>query len=289
MNISSQKITVGLALALSLSLISCEKDNLLTPESSSKSARLGAVDDFTLPSPKIPQVPRLVKYGNSTLSYSDYGQLQKVTTSVPRGFTPHTDYTYAPGSIRAASYEGNSLVRDETFILDASGRCTESVIKGTPNDTHWIYTYNAKGQLWSCQKQNTCVGGTSYTYNADGDVVQATVATSALDAMVVTFAYVLPMDTNYYYETYALNLNAPVLPEHDTFLRIFGKTGKHLVKGISYAPSGSTIITTPSDRFYAYVIKSDGYVTERNTAYTFGGSSIEKTVYKYELADITVN
>ena len=286
MNILSQKITVGLGLALSLSLISCEKDNLLTPESSSRSARIGAVDDFTLPSPNIPQVRRLVKYGNSTLSYSDYGQLQKVTTSVARGNTLHTDYTYAAGSIRAASYEGNSLIRDETFILDASGRCTESVIKGTPNDTHWTYTYNAKGQLWGCQKQNTCVGGTSYTYNAYGDLFQATVATSALDAMVVTFAYVLPMDANYYYETYALNMNAPVLPEHDTFLPIFGKTGKHLVKEISYAPSGSTIITTPSDRFYDYVIKSDGYVTQRNTAYTFGGSPFEKIGYTYELADI---
>lgn len=279
--------TIAISLALSLSLSSCEKDNLLTPESS-RSARLGAVDDFTLPSPNIPQVRRLIKYGNSTLSYSGNGQLQKVTTAVPRGLTPHTDYTYAPGSIRAASYEGNMLVRDETFTLDASGRCTESVIKGIPNDTHWIYTYNAKGQLWGCHKPNTCVGGTSYTYNTYGDLIQATVSTSVLDAMVVTFAYVLPMDANYYYETYALNVNAPVLPEHDTFLPIFGKTGKHLVKGISYAPSGSKVITTPSNRFYEYVIKSDGFVTQRNTAYTFGGTPFEKMEYTYELADIKV-
>lgn len=284
MNTLFPKIT--LAFAVAIGSISCQTENLVNPVQPSAAARQSANESI---SPNLPQAPRLTKYGNSTLSYSNDGHLQKVTTMVNRGGVDyHTDYTYAPGSIRAASYQGNSLVRDETFTLNASGRCTESVVKGVPTDTHWIYTYNAKGQLWSCQKKNTCIGGTSYTYNTDGDLIKASVATSASDGMELTFSYVLPMDANYYYDTYPLNLNAPMLPEHDTFLRIFGKTSPHLVKGLSYSPSGSTIVSMPGNRFYAYNIISDGSIVERDMAYTFGGNPVEKIMYTYELADLIV-
>ena len=288
MNTLRQLITAGLGLALSVSLISCEKDSLLTPNPLN-GARLGAEDEITLPSPNLPQVHRLTKYGNSTLSYSNDGRLQKVTTTVNRGGVDyHTDYTYTPGSIRAASYQGAYLVRDETFTLTATGgRCTESVVTSNTGQTHWIYTYNAKGQLSSCQNKNSCVGGVTYTYNTDGDLIQATVATSISHVMKLSFSYVLPQDQNYAYETYPLNLNVPMLPEHDTFLPIFGRTGKHLVKRVAYSsPSGSTIVAIPSDRYYAYMIPSDGYVADRTLSNTFGGSSIEKMHYEYELSDI---
>ena len=286
MNTLVPKIT--LALAIAIGSISCQNENLVNPGQPAAAARQGA-DEIISPNP--PQAPRLTKYGNSVLSYLPNGHLQKVTTFVARGGVDyHTDYTYAPGSIRAASYQGSVLVRDETFTLDASGRCTESVVKGVPTDTHWIYTYNAKGQLWGCQKKNTPVGGTSYTYDAAGDLIKASVATSVSDGMELTFSYVLPMNPNYYsYDTYPLNLNVPMLPEHDTFLRIFGKTGPHLVKSVSYSPLGSVIVPTPGTRFYGYDIISDGSIVERDMAYTFGGKPVEKLVYQYELADLKVN
>lgn len=171
-----QQITVGLGLALSLSLASCEKDNLLNPNPAG-SARSGAVNDGI--SPNIPQVYKLTKYGDAALTYADNGRLLNVTTPVRNSLAIQTDYTYSPGSVRAFSHQGKIVLRDETFTLDASGRCTESVVKGNYSDTHWLFTYNAQGQLWSCQNKNSCVGGTSYTYNADGDLIQATVATKS--------------------------------------------------------------------------------------------------------------
>ncbi len=288
MNTLRQLITTGLSLALSASLISCEKESRLMP-APLNSARLGTGNEEPFPSPTVPQTHRLTKYGNSTLSYSADGHLQKVTTAVNRGGVDyHTDYTYAPGSIRAASYQGAYLVRDETFTLNATGsRCTESVVKTNTGETHWIYTYNAKGQLSSCQNKNSCIGGATYTYDSDGDLVKATVATTISEAMNITFSYVVPtLDDNHSYVTYPLNLNVPLLPEHDTFLPIFGRSSQHLVKWVYYSPSGLPVVATPSDRFYSYMIPGDGYVADRTMSYTFGGSSVEKIHYEYKLGDM---
>ena len=296
MKILSQKITAGLGLALALSLVSCEKESTLLTPSLLNGARVGAVEDNNLLIANLPQTPRLVKYGVATLSYADNGKLQKVTTVAPGGvIASYTDYTYAPGSIRAASYQGSSLVRDETFILDASGRCTESVIKGSSYDTYWAYYYNAQGQLASSGKKNTCVGAVSYTYGADGDMIKATVATSATSGTDIKFDYTLLfVDPKLYNDAYPLNLNVPLLPEHDTFLRIFGKMGKHLVRRVSYTPSPYDNAPAPSDRFYSYVLGSDGYVTERNMSYKLegtktGGRPVERTAYEYEMANIMLN
>ncbi|GAB3558142.1 hypothetical protein [Spirosoma fluminis] len=287
MNTLRQLITAGLGLALSISLVSCEKDGLLNP-TPLNGARLGTENEEIFPSTNLPQTHRLTKYGNSSLSYSSDGHLQKVTTAVRGGVEYHTDYTYAPGSIRAASYQGPILVRDETFTLNATGsRCTESVVKTNTGETHWIYTYNAKGQLSSCQNQNSSIGGATYTYDKDGDLIKATVAITTTESMDITFSYVVPtLDDHHSYVTYPLNLNVPMLPEHDTFLPIFGRSSLHLVKWVYYSPSGLPVVATPSDRFYSYMIPGDGYVADRTMSYTFGGSPVEKIHYAYVMATI---
>jgi len=135
-------ISIVIGLALSLSLSSCEKDSLLTP-SPAGSAR---DDDLVV---GIPQVHKLIKYGDATLTYADDGRLRKVTQAPVRGsLDVHTDYTYGPGSVRAISYKGLVVAHDETFTLDANGRCTESVEEGNKlyngayfhYTIHWIFT-----------------------------------------------------------------------------------------------------------------------------------------------------
>ncbi|GAB4014411.1 hypothetical protein [Spirosoma koreense] len=288
MNTLRQLITAGLGLALSVGLVSCEKDSTLTP-TPLNGARLGTEDEEIYPSTNLPKTYRLTKYGNSTLSYSADGHLQKVTTAVNRGGVAyHTDYTYAPGSIRAASYQGAILVRDETFTLNATGsRCTESLVKTNTGETHWIYTYNPKGQLSSCQNQNSSIGGATYTYDKDGDLIKATVAVTLTESMDITFAYTVPtMDDHRNDVTYPLNLNVPMLPEHDPFLPIFGRSSKHLVKWVYYSPSDLPVVVKPSDQFYSYMIPGDGYVSDRTMSYTFGGSPVEKIHYEYVMATI---
>ncbi|GAB3225116.1 hypothetical protein [Spirosoma arcticum] len=293
MNTLLQKTITGLGLALSLSFASCEKDNLLDPTPAG-SARSGAVNDDILPGSS--QVHKLTKYGAATLTYADNGQLLNVTTPVSGSLAIQTDYTYSPGKIKAFTHQGNTVLRDETFTLDASGRCTESaqaytvINNNTPMQyaTQWVYKYTAKGQLWSCYNKNSCVGGTNYTYNADGDMILATVATSAFDFTDITFAYSQRTVAGLLNDEYPVNLNVPKIPEHDAYLRIFGKPSKHLVQRVSYEPSGSVAFPAPSDRFYTYVLNADGYVKQRSMFHTLGGSSVENTAYEYLVGNPTM-
>ena len=293
MNTLFQKTITGFGLALSLSLASCEKDNLINPNPTG-SARSGATNDNILPTPNTPQYKHtLVKYGAATLTYADNGQLLNVTTPVPGSLAILTEYTYSPGKIKAFTHQGTNVLRDETFTLDASGRCTESAQAYTVINnnkpvqlyTQWVYHYTTKGQLESCYNKNSCVGGTTYSYNADGDMILATVATSAFDGTDITFAYSQRTVAGLLNDNYPVNLNVPKIPEHDAYLRIFGNPSKHLVQRVSYEPSGDSNFPAPSDRFYTYVRNADGYVTQRSMSYTLGGNSVENTAYEYLVAN----
>lgn len=288
MNTLFQKTITGLGLALSLSLASCEKDNVLNPNPAG-SARSGAANDVI--SPNLPQVYKLTKYGDATLIYNADGRLRKVTQALTRGGQAcHTDYTYAAGSIRAVTYKGQLVVRDETFTLDPSGRCTESVEEGNTlyngayfhYTTYWKFTYNAKGQLWSRQNKNSCVGGISYTYNADGDLILATVATSPTDGIAITFAYDQPVGDPILNDKYPLNVVG--VNEQDAYLRIFGKPGKHLVK----LKTEKSLLNNQviSNKFYVYTLTPDGYVTKKDEYNLFGAALTETKLYDYQVSDI---
>lgn len=285
MNTLIQKITVGLGLALSLSLISCEKNSLLTPNPSG-SARSGAADDPVLPSPPVSQLNhKLIRYGDATLAYDDNGRLLSVTPIPVRasqsGQNIQIDYTYSPGKIRAVSSAGRLIIRDETFLIDANGRCYESIQKGKPTDTHWIFKYNAKGQLDIAYDKNSCARTTSYTYNTDGDLIVAKISDSPSTYKSITFVYTEPTNTTLVHDRYPINLYVPRMYVHDTYLRIFGTPSNHLVKQVSYEPSGDINFPAPSSQFYTYALDLDGYVKGRTMSNTLGGSSIESTVYDY--------
>ena len=282
MNTLFQKITTGLGLALSLSLASCEKDNLLTPNPTG-SARSGAGDDDL--SPNIPQVHKLTKHGDATLTYADNGRLLNVTTPVRGSLSIQTDYTYSPGTIRAFTHQGKSILRDETFMLDASGRCTESAEKYTVinNNTplhylrEWKYTYNAKGQLLNYQNKNSCVGGFGYAYNADGDMIGASESTGISSIAATTFNYSQPGGDPILSDNYPLNVIG--VNEHDAYLRIFGKPGRHLV----------TLVTRQGSLdgdYYAYLLDADGYVTQRKQYKLVGAALVDTKSYAYVLTNI---
>ena len=281
MNTLVQKTITGLGLALSLSLASCEKDNLLNPNPAG-SARSGAADDI---SPNIPQVHKLTKHGEATLTYADNGRLLNVTTPVRGSLAIQTDYTYSPGMIRAFTHQGKSVLRDETFTLDASGRCTESAeaITVINNNTplhylrEWKFTYNAKGQLWNYQNKNSCVGGFGYAYNADGDMISATKTTGISSSVETKFQYSQPGGDPMLSDNYPLNVIG--VNEHDAYLRIFGKPSKHLV----------TLVTPQASLdgdYYAYLLDADGYVTQRKQYKLNGAALVDTKSYAYVLTNI---
>jgi hypothetical protein len=156
-----------LFLALAIGSVACQNENAVAPmpsdAASVSAARLGS----EIGSPNIPQVHKLTKHGQATLSYDNDGRLMNVTTPARGGLAIQTDYTYSPGKIRAFTHQGKVKLRDETFMLDASGRCKESaeVITVVNNNVpltylrEWKYDYNQKGQLWHFQNKNSCVGG----------------------------------------------------------------------------------------------------------------------------------
>lgn len=279
-------ITLTTSVLLSIGLISCEKDSLLTPNPTG-SARSAAPDDGIVVG--IPQIHKLTRYGDAMLTYADNGRLLNVTTPVRGSLSIQTDYTYSPGKIRAFSHQGKIVIHDETFTLDASGRCTESVEAGAYSDIHWIFNYTEKGQLWSIYNKNSCVGGISYAYNTEGDMILATVATSPSDGMAITFAYNQPTNAPLLKDEYPLNITVPKMAAHDTYLRIFGKPSKHLPKLVSYEPSGSAAFPAPSDLYYAYTLDTEGYVTKKTEYSGLIGGQLKTTLYEYIITNITMH
>lgn len=282
MNTLIQKTITGLGLALSLSLASCENDHVLNPNPAG-SARSGAANDDIVVG--IPQVHKLVKHGGATLTYADNGKLLNVTTPVRGSLAIQTDYTYSPGKIRAFTHQGKVVLRDETFTLDASGRCTESAEEITVINNNvpfhylreWKYAYNAKGQLWNFQNKNSCVGGFGYAYNADGDMIGATKSTGVTSSFETTFGYSQPGGDPILSDQYPLNVIG--VDEHDAYLRIFGKPSKHLVTLV--IPQASL-----DGDYYAYLLDAQGYVTQRKQYKLIGAALVDTKSYAYVLTDI---
>ena len=270
----ARKITTAIVLTVSLGLASCEKDSLLSPDKVTGKADQG-VNSIGTPIPTPTGKYTLTKYGMDNLTYYDDGRLM----SVLHGAAPasHTDYTYSPGTIKAVTYQNNLVVRDETFLLDASGRCTESVIKGVLSDIHWLFTYNVKGQLSYCTNKASTTGATSYAYNAAGDLILTQKSVNPNYWPGTTFAYGSPLLADKY------PLNVVGASDHDPYLRIFGTPSKHLVKQATYEPSGDPNFPAPADRLYTYVLDANGYVTQQKANAVVGGALIDTKPYAYQI------
>ncbi|GAB4014398.1 hypothetical protein [Spirosoma koreense] len=272
---------------LSIGLTACEKDSFLTPNLTGSARTAAPPDGIDV---GIPQVHKLTRYGEAKLTYAENGQLLAVTTPVRGSMPIQIDYTYSPGQIRAFTHQGKIVLHDETFSLDASGRCTESVEAGTYSDVHWVYTYTDKGQLWSCMNKNSCVGGITYNYNAEGDMDRARLSTGVSEGVDIKIGYNEPLGAPLLNDAYPLNMTVPRMAAHDTYLRIFGKPSKHLPKHVSYERSpGSSFFYVPSDLFYVYSLDTDGFVTKK-IEYNGQSGVLPKTfLYEYEMANLTVN
>ncbi|GAB3558107.1 hypothetical protein [Spirosoma fluminis] len=278
-----QQIALSTSVLLSIGLTSCEKDSLLTPDQASR-ARFSAVDEGIVVS--IPQIHKLTRHGEATLTYADNGQLLAVTTPVRGSMNIQTDYTYSPGKIRAFTHQGKIVLHDETFTLDASGRCTESVEVGVASDIHWTFNYDTKGRLESVYNKNSCVGGVSYYYNTDGDLGLAMLSTSPSNGISIAFFYNKPTGDPLQDDKYPLNVSLPRLAGHDMYLRIFGKPSRHLLKQVAYTSfDGSSV---PGNLSYVYTLDTEGYVTQK-TEYDGQSIKLPKTsLYAYDMVNITV-
>lgn len=278
MNISVFKNTLFLTLAIGSA--ACQNESPISPmqpeAASLSTARLGSEGT----SPNFPQVHKLTQYGEATLTYDDDGRLLNVTRPVRGSLAVQTDYTYSPGKIRAFTHQGKIILRDETFMLDASGRCTESAEAITVVNNNvplhylreWKFAYNEKGQLVSYQNKNSCVGGMGYAYNADGDMISATETTGVTSSSQTKFNYVPAAGDPIMNDQYPLNVLG--VNEHDAYLRIFGKPSKHLV----------TLVTRQASLdgdYYAYVLDADGYVTQRKQYKLIGAALVETKSYAY--------
>ena len=274
-----QKITTVIGLTLTLGLASCEKDSLLTPDKLVAGAD-PAVNN--VPTPIIPAPTKkytLIKHGVNNLTYYDDGRLMAVDAPGIPAF--HTDYTYSPGKIKAVSYIGSIVVRDETFALDASGRCTESVLKDASGDIQWKFDYNVKGQLSYCTNKASTTGAVGYTYNAVGDLILTEKSVNPATWPKTTYAYGAPILLDKY------PLNVVGAREHDPYLRIFGTPSKHLVKQVSYEPSGDVNFPAPADQSYTYVLDVNGYVTEQKTFKVIGNVLVSTKPYVYQVGPFT--
>ena len=278
MKISIKKITPAIGLVLSLGFVSCQDNSLLTPNVPAvASARTGG--NLTLPY-------RLTKYGDDSLTYLANGQLRQVTYSPKRGATQtHTNYAYSANSIKAVTYNGLSVRRDDTYFVDVNGRCFEAkeiryvLVNGVyqPVETNFIFAYDAKGQLIGSYDKNNVLRRTDYTFDLTGDLFQIIERFPNSTPIKNTLIYSQPVGSPLLNDQYPLNFYWTGM--HDGFLPIFGTPSKHLVRLITQSSfDGSPVL---NDRFFSYAFDVQGYVVKKEMYNGVGGPVADTKLYKY--------
>ncbi|MPR36218.1 hypothetical protein [Salmonirosea aquatica] len=276
-------------------LVSCQPNDTVTPAQSGSVSSQNLREGFL---PTFPKHYQLTKHGEATLSYFDDGRLRKVVhtgTSVRGGMGLYTLYIYSAHSVVTKTYNGNSFIQEIKFLLDANtGYCYESqqidYIPYGPNttlaqETGYLYQYDGNGRLKSRTNKKYTYEKTDFIYNAGGDlskIISYDKANGNPGVVVVSEAalsYDQPTGDPILSDLYPLNGEAANLP--DTYLRIFGKSGKHLVKLVTekYSSKG---------QYYTYVLNSDGYVTTRNTYNVSGGTLANTQAYEYLVTNLVV-
>ncbi|MFD2934856.1 hypothetical protein [Spirosoma flavum] len=289
MNNLSKKSAMGAFLALSLNLVACKENSLVTPDQPLTEATK-VVNDI---SPNLPKKYTLTKRGAANLTYYSDGRLKRVMYGPDvRGNTnTRTEYTYGAGSINAISYVGNNLLADQTYLIDeTTGRCTE--YKGLQylysnssqtEKTELVYQYNTKGQLKTASDKANAAIRTEYTYNVDGDMIRAihygmNYSTLAISVQSdFTFAYDQPTGDPVLADLSPINVDETGFP--DPFLKVFGKTSKHLVKLIMEK-------STPGGSYFTYTLNADGYAMERKKYSLFNAASIETIPFNYLVTNL---
>lgn len=281
-----------LIFSLSIGLISCEKEKLITPdvptEVSSKNLREGILVTM-------PKTYQLIKHGPVTLSYLDDGRLQKVTyiQGARGGASPsYVLYKYGAHSISSTFYYNNKVAQVMTYLLDANGRCYDSkqvdIIQMGPHftvekESGFTYLYNPKGQLTTRTDKKHPTQTTSFVYDSAGELNKIT----NYNPTATNPGLGLESESTLYYEGQAgdpiladlspINIEAANLP--DPYLMIFGKPGKHLVRMITEKFS-------LDGQIFSYTLNADGYVTKRDVYNISGAALTETKSYDYLVKEL---
>ncbi|WP_421826980.1 hypothetical protein [Larkinella sp.] len=285
------KISALVLCSILISLSSCENQQLepsaprqSNMEQSAESNALG-MDDIIV---SVAKKHTLVKQGNATLSYDANGKLVKVMEG-----NRTTTYAYSPGKVTTLTLVGGTKTQDGTYFLDANGRCTHSevpdysVVDGIPHITmnSFKYDYDAKGRLINRYHSIYPNMRVEFAYNADGDLVEVKRFNNPNDVIqknIYEYQFAgssILTDNN--------RLNAVGVFNLDPYLRIFGKTSKHLVqrlKTIQMVYGGTT-----TDYRFAYTLNADGYVTTSKKYSVSNGALLQTSPYEYVVSDLTVS
>ena len=284
MKIRLNSLAAAVSFAALFGLTSCQKETLNEPQipttaSTSDDARAKFVG----------KLYTLTKHDGNTLNYYRNGSLAKVV-STDESNPYHIDYTYGFQKIKAVSRVSlqNKIFNEINFQHDGKGRCTEAEIisymhyvggsYSTKTKT-WKYDYDAKGYLKKSYSKTNAAEHFDYNFNAAGDLVKVTgFGTNGQADSEVTFAYEQPAG-DIFADRHPLNPADANL--HDTYLRIFGKPSKHLVKRqILKTLPGNLVIY---DSFYSYLLNADGYVKQRQQYNVATAALLATVLYEYHV------
>jgi hypothetical protein len=278
-------------LLLLVGLASCKQDNFITPDAPADVAA-GSLRESAIPT--IPKKHQLIKHGDATLSYLADGRLEMVTScgNLRGNVTILTKYQYGLNYIKSNTTRNSKLSQEVTYSLDpATGHCvmvkqtTYKYLSGIPYPTEYLYTYqyNTKGQLVNRFDQDYPDLTTEFEYAANGDLTAVTNYAANFNKpgkKVLTGAklfYDQPTGDPILADKYPINPEEGNFP--DPYLRIFGKTGRHLVKL-------STYLNSLDGKVYSYQMDADGYVKKRDSYKLVGAALVDSQVYGYVLSEV---
>lgn len=287
MNILYKRLIAVVGLAVSVS--ACQENSLVTPDKPVV-ASAEAVNDIIVVG--VPKKYTLIKHGQVTLTYMADGKLQKAAYGPGPIAYPYSSviYTYGAQSIKTTAYSGNTVVLKEDYLLDGNGRCLESnettfvfYSFGTVElQQGWVYQYNALGQLKTRTSKNNGEK-TTYTFNADGDMSKASsTGINGNPSKDITLAYDQPAGDPILTDRNLLNSEWTSLP--DAYLKIFGKSSKHLLKLVTQKSFYGN--QAPSTYYYSYTINPDGYITEEKQFNLFNAALVSTKSYNYLVTNI---
>ncbi|RRB04881.1 DUF4595 domain-containing protein [Larkinella rosea] len=281
------------ALALSialLSLSSCE-NHQLAPSAPLPSSEVRAsetagfsTDDIIV---TVAKKHTLVKHGTATLAYDAAGKLVKVTDG-----NRTTTYTHSAGKIGVLTLVSGVKTEEGNYYLDANGRCTHSDVAGftveygIPVKTlNWFkYDYDAKGRLAKRYHDIYPNMRVEFAYNADGDLTEVKEfdnPNNVIQKNTYEYQYAgssILTDNN--------RLNATEVVKLDPYLRIFGKTSKHLVRRLKINRPVYNGIN--NDYRFGYTMNADGYPTVAQKYNVSNGALLQTSIFEYVVSDLTM-
>ncbi|GAB4039778.1 hypothetical protein [Spirosoma gilvum] len=252
-----------LGIALSMSLVSCNKDSLfdsVQPGNGSAQTRPDNSTPTTAGSNGIAAFKKytLVKHGDWQLSYDADGHLIKRQSI----FNPdyYWDYNWASnGSGLTAQFHFGAYLWQKTLILlDANGRAKKSLVNTYDNKGNHVhqfeynYLYTAAGQLKTINGPDNQVY--AFAYDASSNLKQIDILTNGKKE-IMTYEFLGATDKNQLNPSWSTMYN-----QIDPFLPIFGKFSSKLMTSFHYYDQAH--LTILEDYDYAYELNSDGMVTK---------------------------